>query len=149
MTGGADGGTFLGRAVPPSFVRTVVVIAGHGHPYRAADWADAIVAVEHGEVLLEGVRGGRILVRTGDVLWLAPTPLRALRSGGASQPCSSPSPAVLLRKDVRVDAEEVVRVVLLLDRPQAGRVRVRTRRAAQSADSSACPVKLVYVLPFP
>jgi quercetin dioxygenase-like cupin family protein len=90
MTGGADGGTFLGRAVPPSFVRTVVVIApGTEHPYHAADWADAIVAVEHGEVFLEGVLGGRILVRRGDVLWFAPTPLRALRNGGSE-------PAVLV-----------------------------------------------------
>ena len=83
MTGGTGGGTFLGRAVPPAFVRTVVVIApGSEHPYRAAEWADAIVAVERGEVLLEGVWGGQLLVRTGDVLWLAPTPLRALRNAG-------------------------------------------------------------------
>ena len=82
MTGGA-GWTFLGRALPPSFVRTVVVIeAGAEHPYRAADWTDAIVAVEQGELWLDGVQGGHVLVRRGDVLWLAPTSLRALRNAG-------------------------------------------------------------------
>ncbi len=83
MTGGTGCGTFLGRAVPPAFVRTVVVIApGSEHPYRADEWADAIVAVERGELWLDGVHGGHLLVRRGDVLWLAPTPLRALRNAG-------------------------------------------------------------------
>ena len=80
MTGGC---TFLGRALPPSFVRTVVVIEPGGeHPYRATDWTDTIVAVERGEVWLDGVQGGHVLVRRGDVLWLAPTALRALRNAG-------------------------------------------------------------------
>ena len=82
MTDGTAG-TFLGRAVPASFLRVVVVIEpGAEHPYRAADWTDAIVAVERGEVWLVGVRGGQLLVRRGDVLWLSPTPLRALRNAG-------------------------------------------------------------------
>ena len=83
MTGCTGGVTFLGRAVPPSFVRTVVVIEpGAEHPYRAADWTDAIVAVERGELWLDGAQGGQLLVRRGDVLWLGPTPLRALRNAG-------------------------------------------------------------------
>jgi len=91
MTGVTAGGpTFLGRLVPPSFRRTVVVIApGAEHPYDPAEWAGAIVAVEAGEVWLDGEHVTRLLVRRGAVLWLDSVGLRALCNDG-------PDPAVLV-----------------------------------------------------
>ena len=120
--------------------------AGHGAPVPCRRMGRRHRRRRAREVLLEGASAARPHRRCAlvgsDAAAGAATP-------APSPPCSSPSPAVLLRKDVRVDAEEVVRVVLLLDRPQAGRVRAVRARASAPADSSACPVKLVYVLPFP
>ena len=159
MTGGA-GGTFLGRALPPSFVRTVVVIeAGAEHPYRAADWTDAIVAVEQGELWLDGVQGGHVLVRRGDVLWLAPTPpagpAQCRRGAGRArrhraQPIRPESGGAdysgrmfgLMRKKLSGSYCFLIARSRAVFAPYAF-------RASASADSSAWPVKLVYVLPFP
>jgi hypothetical protein len=59
------------------------------HAYRAADWRDALVIVEQGEIELEGLGGGRWHFRRGDVLWFTGLPLRALHNPG-------PEPAVLV-----------------------------------------------------
>jgi quercetin dioxygenase-like cupin family protein len=73
----ADGGR-------PAFVwRAVAVAPGSRRPYDEAEWRDAIVSVTRGEIELECTSGARQRVRTGDVLWLAGLPLRALHNHGA------------------------------------------------------------------
>ncbi|HXV33299.1 MAG TPA: hypothetical protein VD769_04755 [Gaiellaceae bacterium] len=74
---------FLGSPVPPPFsARRVVLAAGEERPYDEADWADAIVLVERGEVELECSRGGRRRFESGSVLWFQGLPLRAIRCIG-------------------------------------------------------------------
>ena len=82
--------SFLGHRVPPSFdARRVVVDPGAARLYDEAEWLDAVVVVERGEIELECSLGGRRRFRAGDVLWLAGLSLRALH-------CSGSGPAVLL-----------------------------------------------------
>ena len=82
--------SFLGHRVPPSFAAHRVVVApGIARPYDEAEWVDAVVVVERGEIELECTRGGRRRFRAGDVLWLVGLPLRALH-------CCGSGPAVLL-----------------------------------------------------
>ena len=82
--------SFLGHQVPPCFAaRRVVVAPGVARPYEEAEWVDAVVVVERGEIELECTRGGRRRFRAGDVLWLVGLPLRALH-------CCGNCPAVLL-----------------------------------------------------
>lgn len=82
--------TFRGRTLGPAFRRRVVIIApGRARLYDAAEWRDALVVVEQGEVHLE-CRAGRFRsFVTGAVLWLAGLPLRALHNRGSE-------PAVLV-----------------------------------------------------
>jgi hypothetical protein len=70
-------------------LRTVVVAPGEARRYDAAEWRDAIVAVEAGAIELEGVSGSRRGFRRGDLLALDGVPLRALRNRGTQ-------PAVLV-----------------------------------------------------
>lgn len=80
--------SFLGSRVPPGFaVRRVVVAAER--PYDEAEWLDAIVVVERGEVELECDGGRRCRFRCGDVLFLVGLPLRAIHPRGGT-------PAVLV-----------------------------------------------------
>ncbi|MHA6625671.1 hypothetical protein ACU61A_09595 [Pseudonocardia sichuanensis] len=66
-----DAVTFLGRPLGPSFGGRVVTIApGASRPYDEAEWRDALVVVEHGELALECPAGGRRSFGTGAVLWL-------------------------------------------------------------------------------
>lgn len=82
--------SFLGRKPSPSFRTTVVTLApGCSRPFRDAEWADALVVVEVGEIELEGDDGDRRRFRCGDLLCLAGLPLRALHNPG-------PGPAVLV-----------------------------------------------------
>jgi hypothetical protein len=75
--------SFLGRRVPPSFhVRAVTVAPGDERAYDPAEWGDALVVVERGEIELEGASGTRVRFCCGDVLWLSGLPLRALRNCG-------------------------------------------------------------------
>lgn len=70
--------------LPPAFRRRVVSIEPRGEvPYVAADWDDALVVVERGELEVEGRCGGRRRFVRGDVLWLAGLPLTLLRNPGA------------------------------------------------------------------
>jgi hypothetical protein len=65
------------------FERRVVVVApGRPRPYDAAEWRDAIVVVERGEIEVEGRAGGRARFGAGAVVWLEGLPLRALHSRG-------------------------------------------------------------------
>lgn len=75
--------SFLGRRVPPAFdVRVVTLAPGGERAYDDAEWWDAIVAVERGELELECLGGGRRSFERGSVLWLDGLPLRALRNSG-------------------------------------------------------------------
>jgi hypothetical protein len=62
--------------------RTVIVAPGAERPYDPAEWFDALVVVERGEVDLECRAGGLARFRQGDTLWFTGLPLRALRNPG-------------------------------------------------------------------
>ena len=62
--------------------RTVTVEAGSERSYDPAEWFDALVVVEQGEVDLECCSGGSVRFMQGDVLWLTGLPVRALRNPG-------------------------------------------------------------------
>jgi predicted enzyme related to lactoylglutathione lyase len=75
--------TFLGRRVPLAFrVRVVTVAPGEERAFDPAEWRDALVAVEQGELELECMSGGRRRFGRGSILWLCGLRLRALRSTG-------------------------------------------------------------------
>lgn len=63
-------------------LRVVAVAAGGERPFDEAEWRDAIVVVERGEIELECLGGGRQRFGRGDVLWLVGLPLRALQNPG-------------------------------------------------------------------
>ncbi len=60
----------------------VTVAAGRERTYDEAEWRDALVVVERGEIELECLGGSRHRFRRGDVLWLTGLPLRVLRNRG-------------------------------------------------------------------
>jgi hypothetical protein len=62
--------------------RTVTLDAGSSRPYDPAEWFDALVVVEQGEVDLECHAGGRARFKRGDVLWFTGLPLCALHNPG-------------------------------------------------------------------
>jgi hypothetical protein len=62
--------------------RTVTVEAGSSRTYDPAEWFDALVLVEQGEVDLECQAGGFARFRQGDILWLAGLPVRTLSNPG-------------------------------------------------------------------
>jgi hypothetical protein len=75
--------SFLGRDLPRSFARRVLTLPPGGEePYREADWVDAIVIVERGELELECRAGARKGFQRGAILWFAGLPLRTLRNPG-------------------------------------------------------------------
>lgn len=82
--------SFEGRSLGPSFDKRVIDVGpGCSRPYAAADWHDALVVVEAGEIHLECEAGGRRPFGQGAVLCLAGLPLVALHNPG-------PVPAVLV-----------------------------------------------------
>jgi len=84
-----DAADFRGP-LPPGFRRRRVTVApGAARAYDAAEWRDAIVLVETGELDLVGRDGGGPRFGPGAVVALADLPLRALRNRG-------PEPAVLV-----------------------------------------------------
>ncbi len=70
-------------------VRVVAVAPGGDRAYDAAEWRDAIVVVQRGEIELRGVSGASRSFGRGDLLWLDGVPLRGLHNPG-------PEPAVLV-----------------------------------------------------
>jgi len=73
----------LSGRVWPSFVAETVVIApGCFVPYDEAQWRDALVVVDSGEVELETTSAQRRRFRTGEMLWLTGLPLRCLCNPG-------------------------------------------------------------------
>lgn len=74
---------FLGSPLPRWVDRTAVTIEPGGvRPYVEAEWRDALVIVEQGEVVLECTRNGFTTFRAGDVLWLVDVPLRRMHNYG-------------------------------------------------------------------
>ncbi|MGH9244192.1 MAG: hypothetical protein ACRD29_07730 [Acidimicrobiales bacterium] len=75
--------SFLGRRLPRRFVKRVVTVApGQARAYDEADWRDAIVVVERGEIELVGVSGRRERFGCGAVLSMVGLPLRAIHNDG-------------------------------------------------------------------
>lgn len=71
--------SLLGRRLPAGVRLRLVRIAASGeHPYRSGEWRGALVVVEQGAIVLVTVRGERLPLAGGAVLWLAGLPLRAL-----------------------------------------------------------------------
>jgi hypothetical protein len=70
-------------------VRRVAVAPVGTRAYDAAEWGDALVVLERGQIELEGVGGGRRTFERGAVLWLVGLRLRALHNHG-------PEPAVMV-----------------------------------------------------
>ena len=91
--------SFLGRALPPAFDLAETTLAPGGtRPFDEADWCDALVVVERGEIDLECLGGRFQRFRCGDVLWLSGLPLRALHNRG-------PEAAVLVAVSRRANDE--------------------------------------------
>jgi uncharacterized protein YhbP (UPF0306 family) len=103
---GGERPTFLGRSVPAAFdVRTVAIPAGGSLPYDEAEWLDAIVVLERGELEVECVRGGRRRFERGAVMCLAGLALRTLHNLG-------PDPALLVAVSRRTQLAALARRIL-------------------------------------
>jgi hypothetical protein len=79
--------SFLGRPLPGWFeVRVVVVVVAPGREraFDDAEWRDALVVVERGEIELECLGGTCWRFGRGDVLWLIGLPVRTLHPPSAS-----------------------------------------------------------------
>jgi len=63
--------------------RTVILQPGDGLDFAAADWADTLVIVEHGELELQCRSGRRARFGAGAVLTLVGLPVRRLRNSGS------------------------------------------------------------------
>jgi hypothetical protein len=67
----------------PAFeVRVLTVAPGAVEAYQEAEWRDALVVVESGEIELEGLGGTRRTFGRGAILSLAGLPLSGLRNRG-------------------------------------------------------------------
>jgi quercetin dioxygenase-like cupin family protein len=64
-------------------VRVVQLPPGAERASHEAEWRDALVVVDRGEIELDCVGGSRRRFGSGAVLWLDGLPLRALRNPGA------------------------------------------------------------------
>jgi hypothetical protein len=83
--GHADGERIklLGRVLSTIFeVRAYVIEPGCDRVYDAAEWRDALVEIEAGEVDLELCCGKAVRFTAGDVLWLCGLGLKALHNRG-------------------------------------------------------------------
>ena len=91
----------LDGPLPPAFERWVVVLAPGGRrDYRPAEWRDALVSVDLGELALEGAGPPRRLC-AGALLSLAGLPLVAI-----SNPGCGPTVLVVVRRRVVVKDKE-------------------------------------------
>jgi hypothetical protein len=70
-------------------LRLTVIAPGAVRTYNEAEWRDALVVIERGEIELVSVRGRRLRLESGAVLWLSGLPLKALHNPGSE-------PALLL-----------------------------------------------------
>jgi hypothetical protein len=75
--------SLLGRRLMPGFAMRVAVVGpGGSRAYDEAEWRDAIVVVEYGEIVLESRGGDSYRFGRGAVLWLEGLSLLALRNPG-------------------------------------------------------------------
>jgi hypothetical protein len=75
--------SFVGRPLPPSLRRRVIVIEpGQARAYDDGEWRDAIVVVERGHVELAPHGDARRCFGRGDILVLAGLGLRSLHNPG-------------------------------------------------------------------
>jgi len=75
--------TFLGKRLPAAFeAREITVSPGHERAYDEAEWRDALVVLERGEIELECFGGASQHLQRGAVVWLTGLPLRALHNHG-------------------------------------------------------------------
>jgi len=72
-----------GRLWPTFAARTVVLTPGSALPFAEADWTDALIVIESGELEVETLSGLCRRFRAGEILWFAGLDLRILRSSGA------------------------------------------------------------------
>ena len=72
-----------GRLWPTFAARTVVLSPGSALPFAEADWSDALIVIESGELEVETFSGLRRQFGTGEILWFAGLDLRVLRCCGA------------------------------------------------------------------
>ena len=80
---GEDRLSFLGTHCPGRFrLRTTVLEPGEELPFRPADWDDALVVVETGELEIECGSGAVAGFREGAVLEFAGLTPRCLRNPG-------------------------------------------------------------------
>jgi hypothetical protein len=94
---GGDRLPLLARPLPPTFEqRTIAVAPGCERAFVEAEWRDALVVVERGEIELESLGGACRSFRRGDVLSLVGLRLRALHNRGLE-------PALLLAVSRRLD----------------------------------------------
>jgi hypothetical protein len=76
--------SIAGRRLPAGFERRVITVEPGGErPYDPAEWWDALVVVEQGEIELECRAGHLARFKHGDTLWLTGLPLRTLRNHGS------------------------------------------------------------------
>jgi hypothetical protein len=82
--GSGRGGLALleGRLPPPFRLRVVTLAPGRKLAFDAAEWRDALVVVEGGEIELECLSGASARFGRGDVLWLVGLRLRAVQNPG-------------------------------------------------------------------
>jgi hypothetical protein len=74
---------FLGKPLPDGFEARIVAIApGCRRAFIDAEWRDAIVVIERGEIELEGLMGTRLQLHRGRVVWLTGLSIRALHNRG-------------------------------------------------------------------
>ena len=74
---------FLGGRLPSSFERRRVVLPpGSSRPYVDAEWRDALVTVEGGDLEIECVRGGRRTFEEGAILWFSDLGLKTMHNHG-------------------------------------------------------------------
>lgn len=75
--------SFLDGPFGTAFEKLVVVVApGGSRGYAEAEWRDALVVVERGEIELETTAGCRQRFASGDILCLDGPSLRALHNRG-------------------------------------------------------------------
>ncbi len=76
--------SFPGGRLPSSFERRRVVLPpGSSRPFVDAEWRDALVTVESGELELECARGGRRAFSGGAILWFTDLGLRTMHNRGS------------------------------------------------------------------